>query len=89
MLSSAASSRPDVRFLGADNQDTSAGFLAFEQAHPQPYPAGPIVQGSYRSYGVAGLPATFFINAVGLVVASFSGPLDPSTLDHYLSLVAP
>lgn len=88
VLAGAATVRPDVRFVGADNQDTSSGFQAFEQNHPHPYPAGPIVQGSYRSYGVAGLPSTFFINADGLVVASFSGPLDPPTLDHYLSLIA-
>jgi hypothetical protein len=36
---------------------------------------------------VAGLPATFFIDSDGVVVASFTGPLDASTLDHYLGLV--
>jgi cytochrome c biogenesis protein CcmG/thiol:disulfide interchange protein DsbE len=89
VLAAAASARPDVKFVGADNQDTTSGFQSFEQSHPHPYPAGPIVQGTYQSYGVAGLPATFFINADGLVVASFSGPLDPPTLNHYLSLIAP
>ncbi|MGH7763527.1 MAG: TlpA family protein disulfide reductase [Candidatus Dormibacteraceae bacterium] len=88
VLANAATSRPDVAFVGADNQDTSSGFLTFEQSHPHPYPTGPIVSGSYQSYGVAGLPATFFINAQGLVVASFSGPLDTPTLNHYLGLIA-
>jgi cytochrome c biogenesis protein CcmG/thiol:disulfide interchange protein DsbE len=88
VLSNAATSRHDVEFVGADNQDTISGFRTFEQNHPQPYPVGPIIEGSYRSYGVAGLPATFFINADGIVVASFSGPLDTSTLDHYLGLIA-
>jgi hypothetical protein len=37
---------------------------------------------------VAGLPVTFFIDAQGRVVASFAGPLDATTLDHYLALVA-
>jgi hypothetical protein len=46
------------------------------------------VTGSYRSYGVAGLPVTFFIDARGLVTASFAGPLDTTTLDHYLGLIA-
>jgi hypothetical protein len=36
---------------------------------------------------VAGLPATFFIDAQGLVVASFTGPLDTRTLNHYLGLI--
>ena len=88
VLSNAASTRPDVKFVGADNQDTTSGFQTFELRHPHPYPAGPIVQGSYQSYGVAGLPATFFINADGLVVASFSGALDAPTLNHYLGLIA-
>jgi cytochrome c biogenesis protein CcmG/thiol:disulfide interchange protein DsbE len=87
VLATASQAHRDVAFVGADNRDTSAGFSAFEQRHPHPYPAGPIVSGSYQSYGVAGLPATFFIDSQGVVVASFTGPLDASTLDHYIVLV--
>jgi len=89
VISDAAGSHPDISFVGADNQDTASGFRAFEERHPHPYPAGPIVLGSYQSYGVGGLPETFFINAEGLVIASFAGPLDKPTLDHYLGLIAP
>jgi cytochrome c biogenesis protein CcmG, thiol:disulfide interchange protein DsbE len=89
VLAGAAAADPSVAFVGADNRDTSAAYTAFEQSHPHPYPAGPIVTGSYQSYGVAGLPETFFIDAHGVVVASFTGPLDKSTLNHYLALVAP
>jgi hypothetical protein len=49
---------------------------------------GPIVTGTYQSFGVVGLPVTFFINGQGRVVASFAGPLDTSTLSHYLGLIA-
>jgi cytochrome c biogenesis protein CcmG/thiol:disulfide interchange protein DsbE len=87
VLSNASMSHPQVAFVGADNQDTSGGFNSFEQRHPHPYPTGPIVTGSYQSYGVSGLPATFFIDANGLVTASFSGPLDTATLSHYLGLI--
>jgi cytochrome c biogenesis protein CcmG/thiol:disulfide interchange protein DsbE len=87
VLAAASNAHGNVAFVGADNRDTAAGFEAFEQRHPHPYPAGPIVSGSYQSYGVAGLPATFFIDSDGVVVASFTGPLDASTLDHYLGLV--
>lgn len=87
VLADGARTHSGVAFVGADNQDTATGFSAFEQRHPHPYPAGPIVNGSYQSYGVAGLPATFFINSGGVVVASFTGPLDATTLDHYLALV--
>ncbi len=88
VLADAAGANPRVAFVGADNQDTASGFEAFEKRHPHVYPAGPIVTGSYQSYGVAGLPTTFFIDQNGVVVASFTGPLDSRTLTHYLGLIA-
>jgi cytochrome c biogenesis protein CcmG/thiol:disulfide interchange protein DsbE len=88
VLADASAAQPRVAFLGADNRDTQAAFEAFEQRHPHVYPAGPIVSGSYQSYGVAGLPATFFINTDGVVVASFTGPIDATTLSHYMALIA-
>jgi cytochrome c biogenesis protein CcmG, thiol:disulfide interchange protein DsbE len=77
-----------VRFVGADNRDTLSGYQSFEKLHPHPYPSGPIVLGTYQSYGVDGLPSTFFINSQGVVVASFVGPLDEKTLHHYLGLLS-
>jgi len=88
VLATASSEHPKVAFVGADNRDTPSAFDAFEKLHPHPYPAGPIVSGSYQSYGVAGLPATFFIDSEGVVVASFIGPLDANALSHYLGLIA-
>ena len=88
VLADASTRQQRVAFLGADNRDTAAAFEAFEQRHPHAYPSGPIVSGSYQSYGVAGLPATFFINPDGVVVASFTGPLDAPTLAHYMGLIA-
>ena len=89
VLSEGSAAHPAVAFVGADNQDTAGGFVSFEATHGHPYPAGPIVEGTYQSYGVAGLPATFFLDGQGRVVASFAGPLDSTTLDHYLALIAP
>lgn len=89
VLASGAESMPGVAFVGADNRDTTAGFDSFEQRHPHPYPAGPIVTGSYQEYGVAPLPETFFINPDGIVVASFTGPLDSATLTRYVKLISP
>jgi cytochrome c biogenesis protein CcmG/thiol:disulfide interchange protein DsbE len=88
VLSSASAAHPDVAFVGADMQDTISGVQGFEQRHSHPYPVGPIVSGSYQSYGVIGLPVTFFIDGQGRVVASFAGPLDGPTLGHYLGLIA-
>jgi cytochrome c biogenesis protein CcmG/thiol:disulfide interchange protein DsbE len=87
VLAAASQANPSIAFVGADNRDTQAGFSSFEERNPHPYPAGPIVLGTYQSYGVAGLPATFFINSQGVVAASFVGPLDAPTLDRYLELI--
>ncbi len=37
---------------------------------------------------VVGPPVTIFIDAGGVVAASFAGPLDAPTLDHYVRLIA-
>ncbi|TMG25291.1 MAG: TlpA family protein disulfide reductase [Chloroflexi bacterium] len=76
-----------VEFIGAAMQDSSGGVSTFEKDHPHPYPSGLIVEGTYQSYGVVGPPVTVFIDAQGLVAATFSGPLDGPTLDHYLGLI--
>jgi cytochrome c biogenesis protein CcmG/thiol:disulfide interchange protein DsbE len=89
VLSSAYSAHSNVAFVGANVQDTTSGEWVFEQQHPHPYPVGPVVTGDYQSYGVIGLPVTFFIDGNGLVAASFSGPLDAPTLEHYLAVIAP
>jgi cytochrome c biogenesis protein CcmG/thiol:disulfide interchange protein DsbE len=88
VLSHASSMHPNVAFVGAAMQDTDAGVQTFEQQHKHAYPVGPIVAGSYQAFGVVGPPVTVFINADGVVAASFAGPLDASTLDHYLGLIA-
>jgi cytochrome c biogenesis protein CcmG/thiol:disulfide interchange protein DsbE len=88
ILSSASAAHPGIAFIGADMQDTAGGFQTFEQRHPHPYPAGRIVSGDYKNYGVFSPPVTFFIDSHGVVVASFAGPLDATTVDHYLGLIA-
>lgn len=88
VLSLASSSHPGVAFVGAAMLDTAASISDFELRHPHPYPVGQIVDGDYASYGVFAPPVTVFINSQGVVVASFSGPLDTQTIDHYLGLIA-
>jgi cytochrome c biogenesis protein CcmG/thiol:disulfide interchange protein DsbE len=87
VLSSASTTHPGVAFLGAAMQDTSGGVRTFEQRHPHPYPVGQIVSGDYQEFGVVAPPVTFFIDAQGVVVASFIGPLDAPTINHYLGLI--
>jgi cytochrome c biogenesis protein CcmG/thiol:disulfide interchange protein DsbE len=88
VLSKASSSHAGVAFLGAAMLDTTGAVSDFEQRHPHPYPVGQIVAGDHQDYGVVAPPVTFFINAQGVVVASFAGPLDAQTIDHYLGLIA-
>ena len=88
ILTGASAAHPNVAFVGADMQDSVSGVQSFEQQHPHTYPVGPIVSGRYQDYGVVGPPVTIFIDASGVVTASFAGPLDASTLDHYLRLIA-
>ncbi len=87
VLSAGYERYPGVDFLGVDINDTVQGYTEFEVMHPHLYLTGTIVFGSYQAYGVVGPPATFFINSDNVVVASFSGPLDAPTLDHYVSLI--
>ena len=87
VLADGLAAHPRAVFVGADMQDTAAGAAQFESAHPHPYVVGQIVDGTYQSYGVFGPPVTVFISADGLVTAKFSGPLDQTTLDHYLGLI--
>jgi cytochrome c biogenesis protein CcmG/thiol:disulfide interchange protein DsbE len=87
VLSAAAAAHPEIAFLGAAMQDTTGAMQAFEQRHPHPYPVGKVGAGETQAYGVFAPPVTFFINAQGVVVASFAGPLDAQTIDHYLGLI--
>jgi cytochrome c biogenesis protein CcmG/thiol:disulfide interchange protein DsbE len=88
ILSSASTAHPGIAFVGAAMQDTAGSVRDFEQRHPHPYPVGQIVGGDYQAYGVSAPPVTFFIDAQGVVVASFAGPLDAQTINHYLGLIA-
>lgn len=86
-LNAAASSTPGVQFLGADIQDSDAAAATYQAEFRSPYPVGPIVRGSYLRFGVVAPPETYFINARGVMVARFIGPLDTQTLARYLAMI--
>jgi len=82
----------DAVFLAVDLQEDGAKARSFfdQLALDRLDPILDLDGQTTRRYGVlTGLPQTFFIDAQGRVVASFAGPLDPTTLDHYLALIAP
>lgn len=76
-----------VVFLGVDVQDTPEAARAWQAKEQLPYLVGPPVGGLPAGFAVTGLPQTYFIDARGVVVASYSGPLTSGLLDRYLQLL--
>lgn len=76
-----------VAFLGVNIQDSESSARAYLTRARYPYPVGPPVSGVPSAYGVKAPPETFFIDANGIVVARFLGPLDSALIDRYLQLV--
>jgi cytochrome c biogenesis protein CcmG/thiol:disulfide interchange protein DsbE len=75
-----------VAFLGVDFRDSSAAARATQERVRYPYPVGPAGDAA-ALYGVTAPPETFFLDAHGVVVARFLGPLDTTLIDRYLQLV--
>jgi cytochrome c biogenesis protein CcmG, thiol:disulfide interchange protein DsbE len=76
-----------VAFLGVDFHDSAAAARATQERVRYPYPVGPAGDAAPALYGVTAPPETFFVDARGVVVARFLGPLDASLIDRYLQLV--
>lgn len=87
VLNQGSSGNPDFQFLGADIQDSDAAAAGYQAEIRSPYPVGPIVFGSYLRFAVAAPPETYFINARGILVARFIGPLEADTLSRYMALI--
>lgn len=87
-LSAGARANPDVTFLGVVYEDTAENARAFLAQRG-------IAYGSYGdddgkasiAFGVYGVPETFFIDAQGIIVDKFVGPLDPDSLRQRLSVI--
>ncbi len=74
-------------FLGVNIQDSLAAARDYQDQAHYPYPVGQPVAGVPAAYGVKAPPETFFIDAQGVVVARFQGPLDERLIERYLQLV--
>lgn len=75
-----------VHFLGVDIQDSASSGQRWAAGYGYPYPMGPARGGVPPAYNVTAPPITFFINAHGIVVGRFLGPLDGASLNQYLQL---
>ena len=88
VLIDGAQSRPDVAFLGIVYQDEAQRVRGFLQQNGSAYPSLMDAGGAAAiSYGVYGVPETFFIDASGTIVAKHEGPLDPVSMRERLALL--
>lgn len=78
-----------VVFLGIDFQDTQTNGLDFLRQYRITYPNALDANGATAiSYGVTGVPETFFIDRLGVIVQKVIGPLSASTLQSALDLIS-
>jgi cytochrome c biogenesis protein CcmG/thiol:disulfide interchange protein DsbE len=78
-----------VDFLGADIQDSDVAARRYQAEIHSPYPVGPIVEGSYRDFGVNAPPETFFIDRGGSVSAEIIGPVGSTRLQLAIEQLRP
>ena len=78
----------DVQFLGVVFQDKEDKILGFLQQRGEGYPTVVDEAGKTAiAYGVGGIPETFFIDANGVIVAKYNGPMSPDILREHLRKV--
>ncbi len=75
----------NVEFIGVAIWDDPKDVTRFIQEFAVPYPNVLDEKGQIAiNYGVAGIPEKFFIDAEGVVVRKFVGPIEPETLKAIL-----
>jgi cytochrome c biogenesis protein CcmG, thiol:disulfide interchange protein DsbE len=88
VLVAGARGHSGVQFLGVVFQDTEPKILEFLEQRGASYPTVVDDRGKTAiAYGVAGVPETFFLDEKGVIVAKYSGPLNPSDLEQELRKV--
>jgi cytochrome c biogenesis protein CcmG/thiol:disulfide interchange protein DsbE len=90
LLQAAAAAHPDVQFVLVDYLDDpgSASRLLAAKQVTTPRVGVDYDGGVGRSYGVVGLPSTFFIRPDGTIEGALRAQLDQPTLDRHLSALA-
>lgn len=77
--------RARVAFVGVDVQDTDADARAFLRQFGVTYPNGDGNAGQISiSYGMRGVPETYFIAADGRILRKWNGPLNAAGLEQFL-----
>jgi cytochrome c biogenesis protein CcmG/thiol:disulfide interchange protein DsbE len=88
LVANAKMLQPNVQFLGVVFQDKEDKILNFLQQRGTAYPTVVDDRGKTAiAYGVGGVPETFFLDANGVIVAKFNGPLSSEALQANLQKV--
>ncbi|HVG25497.1 MAG TPA: redoxin family protein [Thermoanaerobaculia bacterium] len=88
LVANARMMQNDVQFLGVVFQDKEDKILGFLEQRGSAYPTVVDQAGKTAiAYGVGGVPETFFIDANGVIVAKYSGPMSPDVLQANLQKV--
>lgn len=87
-LSAGAARNRDVSFMGVVYEDTADNARAFLQQRGAAYNSYEDTGGKAAiAFGVYGVPETFFLDAKGVIVDKYVGPLDDFTLSEKLAAV--
>jgi cytochrome c biogenesis protein CcmG/thiol:disulfide interchange protein DsbE len=79
---------PNVQFIGVVFQDEESKILDFLSQRGSGYPT--LVDDAGKTaiaYGVGGVPETFFLDANGVILAKYNGPMDSDALQENLQKV--
>lgn len=87
-LTAGAKASPDIAFLGVVYEDTTENARTFLERRGAAYPSYSDEDGkAAMAFGVYGVPETFFIDAQGVIVDKFVGPLSPEMLREKLQAI--
>jgi cytochrome c biogenesis protein CcmG/thiol:disulfide interchange protein DsbE len=88
LVANARLMQPQVQFVGVVFNDEEKKILDFLAQRGSSYPTLVDENGKTAiAYGVGGVPETFFLDANGVIVAKYSGPMSPDTLRQNLDKV--
>ncbi len=88
LVANARMMQPNVQFLGVVFQDKEEKILGFLQQRGESYPTVVDEAGKTAiAYGVGGIPETYFIDANGVIVAKYNGPMSSDILQTHLQKV--
>lgn len=74
-----------VVFIGVNVWDDNSNALSYMKKYGGEYPHGiDPTEEIQVAYGVGGVPETFFIDASGIIIDKYDGPLTQQIIDHFI-----